>query len=1256
MSTIRIRLEELVDRTPVGGASIVLNVTLTPSYATIPPKFDSRSVVSVTRGPSRTVSVPVLCVERGVYQCDLNLEGARQKERWPAAFHGSFFAAVDATAIVHIVVGALDDHTYFHLPEDPIFERVVLVEFAKAIVGETTNTMSRLWFSWNGRKAVPNGTCVCEVGALPPRLGKVRAARRLPRPVLIPERTEPVRFDSGGNTANLTLEGLKAGTRYYYLLRDIRDPSDGQDGRVLATGEFTTAPDHSSSMSFAFASCHKPKPDEFGRWPALAARDDYDFLMLIGDQIYEDGIEGMWLKHKTWEEMYWNRYHQYWTCPPMREVMRRTPTYMIFDDHEVQDDWGTKKVEGNDTRPFRALAAYQDFQQAHNPGGKESTVFYYHFRRGPAAFFVLDSRSERTFPTHPNDKLVDDVNPVLGGPQWDAFRDWAKGSEAQNADIIFLIATVPIAYLPVEEVLRVLKKVGIKAGETVGAAIGTIFGVGGAILGAVIGHAAAKKALQGEIQKALYEGDMADMWTFARNQPDLSHVMSVAFNLANDVNLLEDGSKDGTRRRAVFILGGDVHAGALHEIHSQRPEHAANPTVLQIISSPISNDVLPNGSSRWLCGLIEGMVRYIKPNWESELTDFAATKYALAARRHDGETLKKLPLEIFGSRPAFFLLDDQRKKPEFWAAFRDLILERNFGRIAVATVDSTSRKYRISLELDGESRRLDWLLEVDLEVAPIEMKYVALPAGVLDGDLVQSTDGAEVYVVETGVRRLIPDEPTLLSRWRRTDVRTVPQQIIDELPRGLDWPRVPLRVAEGDLVKSPNAPEIFLIEGGRRRLIPDEPTFLSRWSWDQVKTFPPETVDALPRGSDLVSITKAGVISEGDVVKDPEHAEIFLIEGGTRRWIPDEPTLLSRWSWDQVKTFAPETIAAIPRGEDVPSVMLLSDVREGDLIRTAEHLPVFKIEAGLRRLVPSEPADASYRSLDQIKTVSPMTLVGIPRGPDVPSVAEMSAGIAEGDLIKSPDDPTIFLVQGGVRRRLPDEANLLARGSWDWVSTLPTADVEAIPLGPDLPTALVPLPEGVAEGDLIKGSDTPEVFLVTGGERRWIPDETTLLSRWSWDQVKVVPDATMAGIPPGPDLPSDRFAVLSDFGGAAVLDRKTGLVWERTPSSNGMDWEHTCEHCSASIISNRLGWRLPTIQELESLLDPTMKDGVHPAIPPDHPFNNVQPYWYWSATTSPADENQALTVDFGDADADVVPKTNQANAWCVRDGGGTGES
>jgi hypothetical protein len=66
-------------------------------------------------------------------------------------------------------------------------------------------------------------------------------------------------------------------------------------------------------------------------------------------------------------------------------------------------------------------------------------------------------------------------------------------------------------------------------------------------------------------------------------------------------------------------------------------------------------------------------------------------------------------------------------------------------------------------------------------------------------------------------------------------------------------------------------------------------------------------------------------------------------------------------------------------------------------------------------------------------------------------------------------------------------------------------------------------------------------------------------------------------------LPSStRFIVLSTMNGDAVLDRETGLVWEKSPDSEQKPSLDNHRRCNDLNLGHRKGWRVPTIQELTS--------------------------------------------------------------------------
>jgi hypothetical protein len=130
-----------------------------------------------------------------------------------------------------------------------------------------------------------------------------------------------------------------------------------------------------------------------------------------------------------------------------------------------------------------------------------------------------------------------------------------------------------------------------------------------------------------------------------------------------------------------------------------------------------------------------------------------------------------------------------------------------------------------------------------------------------------------------------------------------------------------------------------------------------------------------------------------------------------------------------------------------------------------------------------------------------------------------------------------------------------------------------------------------------------------------------------------------------------RFKVLSQFGNAAVLDKETGRVWEKSPITGTGTWFNALDHCYKRVVGRSKGWRLPTIEELASLVEPGNPPGG-PDLPLGHPFDNVQSSLYWSATTDAGNTSNAWFVDFGDGDVDTLDKFNLLFVWCVRGGQG----
>ena len=149
------------------------------------------------------------------------------------------------------------------------------------------------------------------------------------------------------------------------------------------------------------------------------------------------------------------------------------------------------------------------------------------------------------------------------------------------------------------------------------------------------------------------------------------------------------------------------------------------------------------------------------------------------------------------------------------------------------------------------------------------------------------------------------------------------------------------------------------------------------------------------------------------------------------------------------------------------------------------------------------------------------------------------------------------------------------------------------------------------------------------------PNPTTDVSQLTQNWDKKLPSAS-------------RFTILNAFGGAAVRDEETGLVWEKTLETTELSWTTARVACADKDVGGRRGWRLPSVIELASLVDPSIRTG--PTLPPGHPFTNVEMDAYWSVTTIAGNPNSAWLVFFDTGKVLSGFKTITFHYWCVRGG------
>jgi len=175
--------------------------------------------------------------------------------------------------------------------------------------------------------------------------------------------------------------------------------------------EFVTAPaENTESISAGSASVHTTHTSEQASATPLSPVGEHvhtevppvvpvkptpavEFLMMMGDFIYAD----VPYYFGDTVQAYQRLYRRVYASKSFRKIYERLPVYNIYDDHEFTNNFG---ANGNDsTPPFpNAVNAYDIYNAQANPDAKTEGVYYYDFRHGDTAFFVMDTRRYRSPP------------------------------------------------------------------------------------------------------------------------------------------------------------------------------------------------------------------------------------------------------------------------------------------------------------------------------------------------------------------------------------------------------------------------------------------------------------------------------------------------------------------------------------------------------------------------------------------------------------------------------------------------------------------------------------------------------------------------------------------------------------------------------------------------------------------------------------------------------------------------------------------
>lgn len=269
------------------------------------------------------------------------------------------------------------------------------------------------------------------------------------------------------HTVKVDVPGLPTDSELWYEFRALEQRSPV--GRTRTMPALDADP---PSLRVGVVSCSNWEGGYFRAYHHLANRDDLDFVLHLGDYIYEYEVggygpgSGYGRQHDPASEMtvlehYRRRHAQYKTDPDLARLHQRYAVVATIDDHEVTDNsWRGGAVNHQDPgegayahRRAQALQAYFEWMPIRVTGGpEERTRVYRSLSFGRLAdVFVLDERTyrdaqvagvkESLLVTSP--EVADPNRTLLGREQ----RTWLDGGIGTSAARWKLIAN-PVMFAP----------------------------------------------------------------------------------------------------------------------------------------------------------------------------------------------------------------------------------------------------------------------------------------------------------------------------------------------------------------------------------------------------------------------------------------------------------------------------------------------------------------------------------------------------------------------------------------------------------------------------------------------------------------------------------------------------------------------------------------------------------------------------------------------------------------------------------------
>jgi hypothetical protein len=339
---------------------------------------------------------------------------------------------------------------------------------------------------------------------------------------------------------------------------------------------------------------------------------------------------------------------------------------------------------------------------------------------------------------------------------------------------------------------------------------------------------------------------------------------------------------------------------------------------------------------------------------------------------------ERMVMEIVPNEPGWFYLrydatDNTRDGVEYvFAEVKNIVVE-NVAQTGLAPVkyigtNKPGENGKFKFEKAGD---IDW--SVNKNFPPV----MTPAAPLVSGNRYQFNGEPEQYIYENGTFRWIPDVEALsLFKFESKPFTMLPNNQQVSVVLGPSY----ASGKDGSLFKFGNQSEVFIMDRGKARWIPDIETFnMMELNAAMVQVLPISDLNIIQKGDPIPSKFNAGVsLQERMIYKVIGNPLMYVLINKTFRIIPDMETLgFLGFNSGQFQEVNLETFKKLTAGTPIASR------KNGQLIMLNTGDPaVYIMENGIRRAFPdAETFNAMKLDWNRILKLNAEDLNDIPKGP-----------------------------------------------------------------------------------------------------------------------------------------------------------------------------------------------------------------------------------------------------------------------------------